>query len=187
MNYLLSNKNFISDAKISSNIPSQNSTVYIKVSLFFFLITPLLRIYRWTNSFGGCQSTAEHCTGMFACNHLGISEASKPRNLHNFPALQTFHWAVLYRPWFFFTKTWILFIPILISCRITEPEKHLKISQLSSYLSKIKLKEYFFCMFTGNLDVTYKEWNYERRQAIAFFRLLDPNLGYESTSWSDER
>lgn len=88
-------------------------------------------------------------------------------------------------------KTWIPFIPIaiLIPSRITEPEKQLKISQLSSHLSKIKLKEYggFFCMFTGNPDNMYKEWNYEWRQAIAFFRLPDPSLGYESMSWSDER
>lgn len=62
-------------------------------------------------------------------------------------------------------NTRIPFIPIaiLIPSTITKFEKHLKISQLGFHRSKNKLKKYgALGVFPGNLDNTFKEWNYEK-------------------------
>lgn len=156
-------------------------------------------MYRWSNSFGGCYSTAEHSTEMFDCNYLNISEASGVCILQNLLVLQTFNWEVLYRPWcflflFLFINTTILFISIavLVPSTITEFEKYLKFNHLSFHLSESKLKT---CgalgMFTGNLDNMFKEWNYENKQSEVFLRLQNPSLDwldYESDLiwWKDE-
>lgn len=156
-------------------------------------------MYRWSNSFGGCYSTAEHNTEMFDYNYLNISEASGVCILQNLLVLQTFNWEVLYRPWcflflFLFINTTILFISIaiLVPSTITEFEKYLKFNHLSFHLCESKLKT---CgalgMFTGNLDNMFKEWNYENKQSEVFLRLQNPSLDwldYESDLiwWKDE-
>lgn len=91
-------------------------------------------------------------------------------------------------------NTTILFISIaiLVPSTITDFEKHLKFNHLSFHLSESKLK---MCgalgMFTGNLNNTFKEWNYENKQSEVFLRLQNPSLdwldyGSDLIWWKDE-